>query len=146
MTFTRMRLSVAAGAIALCGFTAAAAPDETALTATLAGASQVPGPADPDGSGSARISFADGAENVCFEITVRDIAPATMAHIHGGSAGEAGGPPVVMLEAPSTGEAKGCVAAPQPIVDAIRANPAAYFVNIHNAEFPGGAVRGQLGS
>jgi hypothetical protein len=26
----------------------------------------------------------------------------------------------------------------------IIANPAGYYVNIHNADFPGGAVRGQL--
>lgn len=146
MTVTKASLAVAAGAIALCGFTAGAAPDQPALTTTLSGANQVPGPGDPDGSGSARITFADGAENVCFEIAVRDIAPATMAHIHGGSAGEAGGPPVVDLAAPSSGEAKGCVAAPNPIVDAIRADPSAFFVNIHNAEFPGGAIRGQLRS
>jgi hypothetical protein len=28
--------------------------------------------------------------------------------------------------------------------DAIAANPANYYVNVHNAPFPGGAVRGQL--
>lgn len=117
-----------------------------ALAATLSGASEVPGPADPDGSGSARISFAQGPENVCFHILARDIAPATMAHIHGGPAGAEGGPPVVRLGTPTSGEARGCVAAPQAIVDAIRANPSAYFVNVHNAEFPGGAIRGQLGS
>ena len=136
-------------AIAACtfGFGGASVAQQggAALAATLSGATEVPGPADPDGSGSARITFAEGAENLCFEITVRDIAPATMAHIHGGSAGEAGTPPVVRLGAPTSGEARGCVAAPQPAVDAIRANPAAYFVNIHNAEFPGGAIRGQLG-
>jgi hypothetical protein len=117
-----------------------------ALGATLSGASEVPGPADPDGSGSARITFAEGAQNVCFHIVARDIAPATMAHIHGGPAGAEGGPPVVRFEAPTSGESRGCVSAPQAIVDAIRANPSDYFVNVHNAEFPGGAIRGQLGT
>ena len=28
----------------------------------------------------------------------------------------------------------------------ILANPAAYYVNVHNADYPGGAVRGQLGA
>lgn len=135
-------------AAAACVFTlagaAAAQGGQSALTAALTGATEVPGPADSEGSGSARITFAEGPENLCFEIVVRDIAPATMAHIHGGPAGAAGGPPVVRLAAPTSGQSQGCVAAPQPIVDAIRADPSAYFVNIHNAEFPGGAIRGQL--
>lgn len=137
--------AVAAGALALAG-AAQAQNSDGALSATLSGATEVPGPADPDGSGSARITFAEGVENVCFHIVARDIGPATMAHIHGGAAGAEGGPPVVRLAAPTSGESSGCVAAPQPIVDAIRANPSAYFVNVHNAEFPGGAIRGQLGS
>lgn len=137
---------IAIGACALAlGSHATAQPGSGTLGAALLGSNEVPGPADPDGSGSARISFAAGAENLCFEIVVRDIAPATMAHIHGGPAGETGGPPVVRLGAPTSGEARGCVAAPQAVVDAIRANPGAYFVNIHNAEYPGGAIRGQLG-
>jgi hypothetical protein len=138
-------IAVAASMLALAG-AAVAQSDAGSLAATLSGANEVPGPADPDGSGSARISFAEGPQNLCFHIQVRDIAPATMAHIHGGPAGAEGGPPVVGLAAPTSGEARGCVAAPSATVAAIRANPSAYFVNIHNAEFPGGAIRGQLGS
>lgn len=141
----KMLATMATAACALAAVGAAAQSGSGALAATLTGATEVPGPADPDGSGSARITFADGAENVCFDIAVRDIAPATMAHIHGGPAGEEGGPPLVMLAAPSSGTARGCIAAPPATVAAIRANPEAYFVNIHNAEFPGGAIRGQLG-
>jgi hypothetical protein len=136
-------IAAAACVLTLAG-AAAAQGGQSALTATLSGATEVPGPADSEGSGSARIIFAEGPENLCFEIVVRDIAPATMAHIHGGPAGAAGGPPVVRLAAPTSGQSQGCVAAPQPLVDAIRADPSAYFVNIHNAEFPGGAIRGQL--
>jgi hypothetical protein len=125
--------------------TAAAEDGSGALSATLSGANEVPGPADPDGSGSARITFVEGAENLCFDIAVRDIGAPTMAHIHTGAAGTGGGPPVVRLGTPVGGVARGCVAAPPAVVAAIRANPAAYFVNIHNAEFPAGAIRGQLG-
>lgn len=144
MNLNRIGLALAAGAVALWGCATAAGSGDSGLKAALSGAAEVPGPADPDGSGSASIRFADGAENLCYEIKVSDIAPATMAHIHTGAAGEGGGPPVVALGAPTQGASSGCVAASPAIVDKIRADPAGYFVNIHNSEFPGGAVRGQL--
>ncbi len=112
-------------------------------TASLTGSQEVPGPGDPDGSGRAEITVVDATDNICYDIEVRNIAPATAAHIHRGAPGEAG-PPVVTLEAPSDGDAKGCIAAPGALADEINANPAAFYVNIHNSEFPGGAVRGQL--
>jgi hypothetical protein len=55
------------------------------------------------------------------------------------------GPPVVTLE-PLTaeGQSKGCVSAEADVIKEIRQNPAGFYVNVHNAEFPDGAVRGQL--
>ncbi len=112
--------------------------------ASLTGAAEIPGPGDPDGSGSAEISIVDEVvDQVCYEMTVRGIAPASAAHIHRGTTGEAG-PPVVTLEAPTSGEVSGCASASDAIIDAIKANPSGYYVNVHNAEFPNGAVRGQL--
>lgn len=124
----------------------AGAANSFTLATDLTGGAVVPGPADSDGDGTARIRFApEGEGNVCFELAVRNIQPATMAHIHGGTATEVGGPPLVILGTPSaSGEANGCASAPQRLVDAIRANPANFFVTIHNAEFPGGALRGQF--
>ena len=49
-----------------------------------------------------------------------------------------------MLKAPATGSSKDCVALEkEKILDIIK-NPANYYVNVHNADFPDGAVRGQL--
>jgi hypothetical protein len=152
------RLSLVSTALAGCALaggalglgSAAASPSGNAgsnamLATNLTGGAVVPGPADPDGSGSARITFVAGEQNVCFELSVRNIQTATMAHIHPGTVAEVGGPPLVALTTPTTGEASGCVSAPQAVVDAIRANPSNFFVTVHNAEFPGGAVRGQFG-
>jgi len=113
------------------------------LTATLTGAAEVPGPGDPDGGGSAVITLNQGQNEVCFELTVTNIAPATLAHIHVGAAGAAGDA-VVTLTPPTEGSSKGCVSASAELIKDIRQNPANYYVNVHNAEFPDGAVRGQL--
>ena len=136
-------LGMAEPAAAQAGNPAVAA--NAGLATNLTGGAVVPGPADPDGSGMARITFVAGEQNVCYELAVRNIQTATMAHIHPGTATEVGGPPLVVLGTPTTGESRGCVTAPQRLVDAIRANPSNFFVTVHNAEFPGGAVRGQFG-
>ena len=99
--------------------------------------------AKPISSGTAEITIVDATDNVCYDLNVRNIAPAAAAHIHRGASGEAG-PPVVTLEAPTDGGAEGCVSAPGALGDEIEANPAAFYVNVHNSEFPGGAIRGQL--
>lgn len=135
-------LALAAG-LALAGCETMADAVEQGVTASMTGAQEVPGPGDPDGSGTAEITIVDAADNVCWDINVRNIGPATAAHIHRGTAGVAG-PPVVTLEAPTDGGAEGCTAAPGSLADEIEANPAGFYVNVHNAEYPNGAIRGQL--
>ncbi|MEX2555035.1 MAG: CHRD domain-containing protein [Actinomycetota bacterium] len=113
------------------------------LSAVMTGPEEVP-PGDPDGSGSAAFTFNPGRGRVCFELEVANIAPAAAAHIHVGPPGVAG-PVVVPLTAPTDGSSSGCVHDVDPeLIDAIKKNPGGYYVNVHNAEFPPGAVRGQL--
>jgi hypothetical protein len=115
------------------------------LTATLTGVSEVPGPGDPDGAGTASIRLRPGGAQVCFALQVSGITvPAVAAHIHQGGAGVAG--PVIVTLAPpgSTGMSSGCVATPRSTVLAISSNPAGYYVNVHTSDFPNGALRGQL--
>ena len=119
-----------------------------ALTAELTGAAEVPGPGDPDGSGTATITVNPGQEEVCWEITAEDITlPAIGAHIHVGAAGTA--PPnnvVVPLTPPdATGVSSGCAQVTRELALAILKNPENYYVNVHTTPlFEAGAIRGQL--
>lgn len=116
------------------------------LTADLTGAAEVPGPGDPDGSGTAHVTLNQGAGEVCFEISVSGIVlPAIGAHIHVGAADEAGGVVVALTAPDATGSSSGCVSGvDRDLIKAIRQNPEAYYVNVHSVEYPPGAVRGQL--
>jgi hypothetical protein len=71
------------------------------------------------------------------------IAPATAAHIHRGPAGVAG-PVVIPLTPPTSGSSSNCVNADPDLIKEIRQNPEDFYVNVHNAPFPAGAIRGQL--
>lgn len=115
------------------------------LGAALSGANGVP-PADPDGTGFARIWLNQGRGEVCWSIHVENITlPATAAHIHSGAAG-VNGPLVVTLSAPDAqGNAAGCATGVDPaLIKAIRQHPRQYYVNVHTTDYPAGAVRGQL--
>jgi len=113
------------------------------FTTTLTGAAERPGPGDPDGSGTAKIWLNRGQGEVCWELTVSGIATATAAHIHVAPAGVPG-PIVVPLSPPASGSSSGCAIADRDLIKAIIQNPEQYYVNVHNAEYPAGALRGQL--
>src|SRR5919109_563079 len=61
------------------------------LDANLSGAAEVPGPGDPDGTGSAHVTLNQGLGEVCWRIHVTNLTlPAGAAHIHAAVAGVAG--------------------------------------------------------
>lgn len=133
------------GLIFFAGSAAAQEDSGRPLSATLTGAAEVPGPGDADGAGTATIRLNQGKKQVCYELSVANIATATLAHIHRGGA-TVSGPPVITLEAPADGTSSGCVEnVSDELIKEIRQNPENFYVNVHNAEFPDGAVRGQLG-
>jgi len=109
------------------------------LSGELSGTAEVP-PADPDGSGTAFITLNQGQGRVCWQLTWSNIGAPFAAHIHAAPAGVNG--PIVVPLSPIDG---GCTNAQDALIKAIRQNPEGYYVNIHNTEFPGGAIRGQLG-
>jgi hypothetical protein len=125
------------------------------LGAALNGPNEVPGPGDPDGRGLALVGT--GRERVCFALGWTGIAPPIFAHIHTGAAGVAGPVVVLFFDVPelagaptaalpaTVAAAGGCVSGQDPaLLRDIRRHPAAYYVNIHTAEFVPGAIRGQL--
>ncbi|MFB9902747.1 CHRD domain-containing protein [Allokutzneria oryzae] len=110
-------------------------------SAVLTGRAEVPGPGDSDGRGYASVDV--GAKRVCAAISVNRIGTATAAHIHRGAAGTSG-PVVVNLKAPANGRSYGCAEVSRELAREIRMHPSRFYVNVHNAEFAAGAVRGQL--
>ena len=126
----------------------AGARDRTELfLAKLQGFKEVPGPGDPDGSGKAYVTLVNN--RACWVINWFGIGAPTAAHIHIGRPAQAG-PVVQLLFAGLQGVpapidlAGGCVDLDPALADAIVAHPRQYYVNVHTAEFPDGAIRGQL--
>jgi hypothetical protein len=142
-SFLVVLASVLIGALALLSPGARASNNQ--LATDLNGSEETPVLGDPDGSGFAQLIFVPEQGKVCYVLQVRDILPATLAHIHVGDAGVAG-PVVVNFSPPTRGASGGCVlGVSQTLIQNILANPSHYYVNVHNSEFMGGAVRGQLG-
>lgn len=122
--------------------------------ADLRGANEVPGPGDPNGKGEfVAITTKD---TLCYALSARKIATATASHIHAGTSDVAGDIVVTLITATKQGVA-GCITAVPDADDTtltlsdtelkgIRNNSSAYYVNVHNAKYPAGAIRGQLAS
>jgi CHRD domain len=120
------------------------------LFARLKGRSEIgpngrKGAGDPDGRGGFTALIA--GDQVCFGVTVDNIATPTAAHIHRGRRSQ-NGPIVVTLTAPASGDpgaASGCVRPdPGSVLAEILAHPNRFYANVHTGDFPNGAVRGQL--
>ncbi|HYC94918.1 MAG TPA: CHRD domain-containing protein [Sphingomicrobium sp.] len=139
-------LIIAAGAALLAGCeTVERAATEVLgnnFAANMTGANEVP-PADPDGVGTARISTDDATNRICTRLEVRNISAVTAAHIHRGRAG-VNGPPVITLDAPDDDDSDDCDDVPDALLDEIRRSPADFYVNVHTADYPDGAIRGQI--
>jgi hypothetical protein len=117
------------------------------FSTALSGAAEVPGPGDPDATGSASLALNPGQGEVCFDLSWASIDGTVFAaHIHRAPAGVAG-PIVVPLFAGAfdgTDSTSACVSADRDLLVDIIQHPQSYYVNVHSTVFPAGAIRGQL--
>ncbi|WP_300646233.1 CHRD domain-containing protein [Nocardioides sp.] len=162
-TLAGLGAAALAASIALPVTSAFAGHENTVAKASLNGKNEVDDMSDRrivgdrNGRGSAVVFGIDGDPNtLCYSLLVKKIGPAAAAHIHEGGPDE-NGPVVANLAAPADGTAGDCLTdgeegkfpvgddgEPLATVAEILANPEDYYVNVHNEQFPGGAIRGQL--
>ena len=117
-------------------------------TAKLTGTEEVPGPGAFDGRGRTTITLRRGAGEICFDLRWRGIQQPVTGHIHRGERGEAGPVKLTLFEDRSGlpgPTAEGCLdGVRRRLLRRIAKRPEQYYVNLHNAQYPEGAIRGQL--
>jgi hypothetical protein len=130
---------------------ALADPKTATFTIQLSGAEEVcptaPGTCGGPGTGTATITIDRNARTLCYAITTQNVAlPLAAAHIHVAPAGEAGPVVIPLFTQPvNTATVAACLTGlDKNLLKDILRNPQNYYVNVHNAPFPNGAVRGQL--
>lgn len=105
------------------------------------------GPAVGDENGSATAWVRVVGKEVSFALSWKGIQTPTAAHIHQGKAGANGDVrvPLFASKLPNGVLAvTGTLTADTAVLDQIVNDPDGFYVNVHTAEFPGGAVRAQL--
>jgi hypothetical protein len=120
---------------------AAGSSSSNKLGAQLRGTNERPA-APASNRGRVEITLKPASGKVCWEFFVTQIdGRPTAAHIHKGRQGVSG---PVFIPLGTTFKREGCFAAAKSKINAVAAKPGAFYVNIHNAKHPAGAMRGQL--
>jgi hypothetical protein len=137
--------------LALTGGAFANPPAPKTFVAVLSAGDEVPlcAPADNSARGVAVFHVLDEASGlVSYKLVANNIpGDTTVAHIHIAPKGVAG--PVVQPLAFTPGEENGVIGkgtfTNKALLDAIQADPQAYYVNVHSSVCASGVIRGQLG-
>jgi hypothetical protein len=116
------------------------------FTVPLSGDQVVPGPGDPDGAGGVFVTLGSKTGTICFFADTANIStPLTAVHLHRGLRG-AVGQVIVDLYGPSNDpDVSGCLNVGSALVRDISKHRNNYYIDMHNEEFPDGALRGQFG-
>ena len=150
-----MKQPRAVPAVAIVSLLSAAAPgtaytggvDTFAYTLTMDGAQEVPGGSgDPDGTATGTLTLSSTAGLLSFSISFANIDDPIAVDITLGAPG-VGGDPLVSLPVSAGVDPNplvGTVAPDPAILQSIIQDPTAFYVNVHTAAFPDGAVRGQV--
>ena len=136
--------AVAGATVAIAVAAPATAGPSTVLRTAMTGAAEVPGPGDPDGKGNGVVRVDRSSGEICVVITTHGTAPLVAGHIHEEAPGAESGPVVVPLTQVSDSQFRGCTVDTE-VAGGLLSMPAEYYLNVHNAEFPAGALRGNLG-
>ncbi|WP_316758636.1 CHRD domain-containing protein [Streptomyces herbicida] len=127
--------------------------ETTILAASLRGANEVPvkgGPAVGDKDGAALEFIKVKGDRVSVAVAWRGTGRPTDLHIHQGAKGTNGGVKInfgKLLDKVPQGRHSltGTVKVNDPaLLKQLTEDPGSFYANLHTAEFPGGAVRGQL--
>jgi hypothetical protein len=111
----------------------------------VVGSTGVPEAGDPDARVVVGLTVDAEGLRLCLGFGgLRELATPTAVHLHRGSAGT-NGPVVAEFEPPSMeGATDLCEGATPELIEDILANSEGYYLDLHTAEFPDGAVRNQL--
>ena len=127
-----------------------AASNSNRLRADLLGTNEVP-VADLDGRGKASVRLDVEGGEVCFDVSFKEVERQTAGTFTVAATGAIVVPFFDLQNTPRdprhdvlerTNGLRGCVDGDPTILAAIKASPSDYYVNLHNARFPGGFVRG----
>jgi hypothetical protein len=134
-------IAALATALVLVGGAGARSSATVELVAKMKGSNESPSaPASNTGRAEIKLNAATG--KVCWEFYVKKIdGKPTAAHIHKGAKSVAG---PVKVPLGTTYKREGCTTAAKALVRSILASPGTYYVNVHTAKHPAGALRGQL--
>ena len=101
------------------------------------------GTGDPDATGSVTLRINPANRQVCYDFRLSGLSEPVMAHIHRGPPLR-NGPPVIILFTGANSQLDDCVASTRSQLSEIVDNPSNFYVSIDTAEYPDGALRGQL--
>jgi uncharacterized low-complexity protein len=96
------------------------------------------------GSATGKFTLDTKKNTLCYAVTTVGITGATEAHIHAGAMGVDGNDVVTLLPAKFNAKSATCVKVAAKLLADIAMNPSMYYLNVHTAKYPDGAVRGQL--
>ena len=143
---TTLALTAAAAATTtlVLGGSAGAADGKLVLNAQLTGAQEAPAPGDPDGKAKGKLRVDVVTGEICYKIDARKVEPLSAGHIHEKATGASTGPVVVTFTQTGPTTFAGC-ATNLEVARGLQDDPSEYYLNVHNAAYPGGALRGDLG-
>jgi CHRD domain len=135
---TRLATTVSAAVVA-----AALALPASAATSIPLNSGQEPAGGEAGGHGF--FSYTIDGTDFCWTLSWQGIVDPFAGHVHLAPRGVAG---EIVIDLDTDGvpgpDATGCSEISAELAAAITSDPGAYYVNLHNAGFPAGAIRGQL--